>query len=74
MSEPEQDAEIPEATEDHGPSAASDEPSGSTITEKAEGKVVDAAAGHQADKPAVEGDPEDQPNPDSGTERPSDFE
>lgn len=72
MSEPEHDAEIPETTQDNGPAAASDQPSGST--QEAEGKVVDAGAGHQADKPAVEGDPADEPNPDSGTERPSDIE
>ncbi len=75
MPDTEHDAEIPEATQEDGPpSAMPDPPSGDTAEEQAEGSVVDAEAGHQADKPAVEGDPDGEPNPDSGTEPATDFE
>ena len=75
MTEEEHDAEIPDAPADDGPpSAMPDQSAGDTAEEQARGKIVDAAAGHQADKPAVKGDPKDEPNPDPGTEPAADFE
>jgi len=41
---------------------------------KAEASIVDAAAGHQADKPAVAGDPDLEPQPYSGPEPAADVE
>ena len=75
MIETEHDAEIPDGPADDGPATAMpDQPEGDTAEEQARGKIVDAAAGHQADKPTVEGDPKDEPNPDPGTEPAADFE
>ncbi len=75
MTETKHDAEIPDTPEDDGsPSALPDQPSGDSAEEQARGQIVDAAAGHQADKPAVKGDPKDEPHPDPGTEPAADFE
>lgn len=75
MTETEHDAEIPDAPADDGPpSTMPDRAAGDTVEEQDKGKIVDAAAGHQADKPAVKGDPKDEPNPDPGTASPADFE
>lgn len=75
MTETEHDAEIPDPAADDVPATAMpDPPGGATAEEQATGKIVDAAAGHQADKPTVEGNPKDEPNPDPGTEPAADFE
>jgi len=77
MTETEHDGEIPDPpANDDPPSAMPKQSAGAddTAEEQAKGKIVDAAAGHQADKPAVKGDPKDEPNPDPGTEPAADFE
>jgi hypothetical protein len=76
MTETEHDAEIPDASADDGPRASlPDQSAGDTrVAKEDKGKIVDAAAGAQADKPAVKGDPKDGPNHDSGTAPPADFE
>ena len=51
-----------EGPDDGPPSAMPDRAAGDSAEKHAKGKIVDAAAGHQADKPAVEGDPKDEPS------------
>jgi hypothetical protein len=62
------DPEVPDKPDPtEGPEAVSKQVPAEEET-KAEGSIVDAAAGHQADKPAVAGDPDLEPQPYSGPE------